>query len=140
MRWIIEGVDDLNRVAKEFLEKTGDHTIYALYGPMGVGKTTFVKAVAECLGIDDDVNSPTFAIVNEYLTAGEESVYHFDFYRVKNIEEAMDFGYEEYFYSGSRCFIEWPEMVESLLPDNTLICKFSELPDGRRELVVEEKL
>lgn len=139
MRWVIDGVDDLNRVAKEFLASTGDNTIYALYGPMGVGKTTFVKAVAECLGIEDDVNSPTFAIVNEYLTAKGDSVYHFDFYRVKNIEEAMDFGYEEYFYSGNRCFIEWPEMVEPLLPDNTLICKFSELADGRRELVIEEK-
>ena len=130
MRWIIDGVDDLNRVAKEFLESTGNNTIYALYGPMGVGKTTFVKAVA----------SPTFAIVNEYLTATGDSVFHFDFYRVKNIEEAMDFGYEEYFYSGNRCFIEWPEMVEPLLPKNTLICKFSELADGRRELVIEEKL
>ena len=99
MRWIIDGVDDLNRVAKEFLERTGNNTIYALYGPMGVGKTTFVKAVAGCLGIEDDVNSPTFAIVNEYLTATGDSVFHFDFYRVKNIEEAMDFGYEEYFYS-----------------------------------------
>ena len=107
---------------------------------MGVGKTTFVKAVAGCLGIEDDVNSPTFAIVNEYLTATGDSVFHFDFYRVKNIEEAMDFGYEEYFYSGNRCFIEGPEMVEPLLPENTLICKFSELADGRRELVIEEKL
>jgi len=140
MRWIIDGVDDLNRVAKEFLESTGNNTIYALYGPMGVGKTTFVKAVAGCLGIEDDVNSPTFAIVNEYLAATGDSVFHFDFYRVKNIEEAMDFGYEEYFYSGNRCFIEWPEMVEPLLPENTLICKFSELADGRRELVIEEKL
>ncbi len=140
MRWIIDGVDDLNRVVKEFLESTGNNTIYALYGPMGVGKTTFVKAVAGCLGIEDDVNSPTFAIVNEYLTATGDSVFHFDFYRVKNIEEAMDFGYEEYFYSGNRCFIEWPEMVEPLLPENTLICKFSELADGRRELVIEEKL
>ena len=140
MRWIIDGVDDLNRVAKEFLERTGNNTIYALYGPMGVGKTTFVKAVAGCLGIEDDVNSPTFAIVNEYLTATGDSVFHFDFYRVKNIEEAMDFGYEEYFYSGNRCFIEWPEMVAPLLPKNTLICKFSELADGRRELVIEEKL
>ena len=123
MRWIIDGVDDLNRVAKEFLERTGNNTIYALYGPMGVGKTTFVKAVAGCLGIEDDVNSPTFAIVNEYLTATGDSVFHFD-----------------YFYSGNRCFIEWPEMVEPLLPENTLICKFSELADGRRELVIEEKL
>ena len=82
MRWIIDSVDDLNRVAKEFLESTGDNAIYALYGPMGVGKTTFVKAVAECLGVEDDVNSPTFAIVNEYLTAAGESLFNLDFYRV----------------------------------------------------------
>ena len=130
-------MDDLKRVAKEFLEFTGKDTIYALYGPMGVGKTTFVKAVAEQLGIEDDVNSPTFAIVNEYLTARGNSVFHFDFYRVKNVEEAMDFGYEEYFYSGNRCFIEWPEMIESLLPENTLICRFTELEDGRRELTID---
>ena len=140
MRWIIDSVDDLKRVAKEFFFFIFDNKIYALYGPMGVGKTTFVKAVAECLGVEDDVNSPTFAIVNEYLAATGESLFHFDFYRVKSIEEAMDFGYEEYFYSGNRCFIEWPEMVEPLLPENTLICKFSELADGRRELVIEEKL
>lgn len=137
MRWVIDGVDDLKRVAKEFLEFTGENTIFALYGPMGVGKTTFVKAVAECLGIEDDVNSPTFAIVNEYLTGEGRSVYHFDFYRVKNVEEAMDFGYEEYFYSGKRCFIEWPEMIEALLPEDTLICRFIELKDGRRELTVD---
>lgn len=137
MRWVIDGVDDLKRVAKLFLEFAGGNTIFALYGPMGVGKTTFVKAVAECLGIEDDVNSPTFAIVNEYLTGEGHSVYHFDFYRVKNLEEAMDFGYEEYFYSGKRCFIEWPEMIEALLPEDTLICRFAELEDGRRELTVD---
>lgn len=137
MRWIINGLDDLSRVAAEFLEKAGNNTLFALYGPMGVGKTTFVKAVADCLGIEDDVTSPTFAIVNEYVTADRKRVYHFDFYRVKNIAEAMDFGYEEYFYSGNPCFIEWPEMIEPLLPEDAVICHFSELPDGRRELVVE---
>ena len=127
------------KVLRRMLEKDMISSMI-FWGPPGVGKTTFVKAVAGCLGIEDDVNSPTFAIVNEYLTATGDSVFHFDFYRVKNIEEAMDFGYEEYFYSGNRCFIEWPEMVEPLLPENTLICKFSELADGRRELVIEEKL
>ncbi|WP_059027178.1 tRNA (adenosine(37)-N6)-threonylcarbamoyltransferase complex ATPase subunit type 1 TsaE [Gabonibacter massiliensis] len=137
MRWIINGLEDLNRVAAEFLERVGDRTLFALYGPMGVGKTTFVKAVAACLGVEDDVTSPTFAIVNEYITADEKRVYHFDFYRVKNTTEAMDFGYEEYFYSGNLCFIEWPEMIEPLLPEDAVICRFSELPDGRRELAVE---
>ncbi len=137
MQWIIDGVDDLNRVAAEFLAKAGDNTLFAMYGPMGVGKTTFVKAVANALGVEDDVTSPTFAIVNEYITVDRKRVFHFDFYRVKNIAEAMDFGYEEYFYSGNRCFIEWPEMIEPLLPEGTIICRFSELPDGRRELVAE---
>lgn len=138
MQWIINGVDDLKRVAAEFMEKSGDRTIFALYGPMGVGKTTFVKAVADGLGIEDAVNSPTFAIVNEYMSANQRRVYHFDFYRVKSIAEAMDFGYEEYFYSGDRCFIEWPEMIEPLLPEHTVVCRFSELPDGRRVLTVAD--
>ena len=138
MRWIIDGKDDLKRVASEFLACTGERRVFALSGPMGVGKTTFVKAVADCLGVEDDVNSPTFAIVNEYLTAEQETLYHFDFYRVKSVEEALDFGCEEYFYSGARCFIEWPERIEALLPEETAVCRFSELLDGRRELVVEQ--
>jgi len=137
MRWIIDGIEDLERVAREFLACAGDRVIFALYGPMGVGKTTFVKAVMACLGVEDDVNSPTFAIVNEYATTDRKRVYHFDFYRVKHITEALDFGCEEYFYSGDFCFIEWPELIEPLLPEQTVICQFSELPDGRRELVVE---
>ena len=136
----ITSLDHIHEAAKEFIAAMGDNTVFAFYGKMGAGKTTFTKAVCEELGVTDVINSPTFAIVNEYLTATGDSVFHFDFYRVKNIEEAMDFGYEEYFYSGNRCFIEWPEMVEPLLPENTLICKFSELADGRRELVIEEKL
>ena len=137
MRWIINGLDDLSRVAAEFLEKAGNNTLFALYGPMGLGKTTFVKAVADCLGIEDDVTSPTFAIVNEYVTADRKRVYHFDFYRVKNIAEAMDFGYEEYFFSGDRCFIEWPEKIDELLPEGIVDCYFTENPDGSRELKVE---
>lgn len=137
MKWIINNLEDLNRVAEEFLDYTGDKTLFALYGPMGVGKTTFVKAVAACLGVEDDVSSPTFAIVNEYLAKNGDSVYHFDFYRVNNIAEALDFGYEEYFYSGNKCFIEWPEKIEELLPEDVVNCCFSEHPDGSRELVVE---
>lgn len=124
-------------MAADFLEYVGDRTIFALYGPMGVGKTTFVKAVGECLGVEDDVNSPTFAIVNEYVARTGESVYHFDFYRVNDISEALDFGYEEYFYGGGRCFVEWPEKVGELLPEGTVNCFFSENEDGSRELRVE---
>ena len=129
MKWTINHLEDLNKVAAEFLDYVGDKTIFALYGPMGVGKTTFVKAVAACLGVTDDVSSPTFALVNEYQTKNGKSLYHFDFYRVNHIAEALDFGYEEYFFSGDRCFIEWPEGIVD--------CYFTENPDGSRELKVE---
>ena len=137
MKWTINGLTDIHRVAKEFLNFAGDKKIFALYGPMGVGKTTFVKAVAACEGVVDEVSSPTFAIVNEYQTAQGKAMYHFDFYRVKDAMEAMDFGYEEYFFGGDRCFIEWPEKVEELIPEEAVSCYFSELPDGRRELEVK---
>lgn len=137
MKWTINNLEEINDVAAEFLDYVGDRTIFALYGPMGVGKTTFVKAIGKSLGVEDDVSSPTFAIVNEYLTKKGESVYHFDFYRVNNISEALDFGYEEYFYGGSRCFIEWPEKIDELLPENIVNCYFSENPDGSRVLKVE---
>lgn len=136
MKWTINNLDEINSVAARFLDYVGDKTIFALYGPMGVGKTTFVKAIAATVGVVDDVSSPTFAIVNEYLTKNGESIYHFDFYRVKSISEALDFGYEEYFYSGNRCFIEWPEKIEELLPENIVNCYFSENADGSRELEV----
>lgn len=136
MKWIIDNLDEMETVAAKFLDFVGDRKIFALYGAMGVGKTTFVKAVAQCAGIVDDVSSPTFAIVNEYQTAGGEIMYHFDFYRVKNIAEAMDFGYEEYFFGGNRCFIEWPEKVEELIPEEAVRCYFAELSDGKRELEV----
>lgn len=137
MKWRINNLKEINKVAEHFLEYVGDRTIFALYGPMGVGKTTFVKAIGECMGIEDDINSPTFAIVNEYATKSGESVYHFDFYRVNNISEALDFGYEEYFYGGSKCFIEWPEKIAELLPEHIVNCYFSENEDGSRELRVE---
>ena len=136
-KWIIENLEDIKRVAEEFLAYTQGKTLFALRGSMGVGKTTFVKAVANALGSVDDVTSPTFAIVNEYMLADGDSIYHFDFYRLKEPSEALDFGCEEYFYSGSRCFMEWPELLGEYLPENITECKFTELPDGRRELMVE---
>lgn len=137
MKWTINNLEQINDVAVQFLDYVGERTIFALYGPMGVGKTTFVKAIGKCMGVEDDVSSPTFAIVNEYVTKKGESVYHFDFYRVNNISEALDFGYEEYFYSGNKCFIEWPEKIDELLPEDIVNCIFSENEDGSRELRVE---
>lgn len=136
MKWIIHTLTDIDRVAAEFLEYVKGRNIFALHGSMGVGKTTFVKSVAKCAGISDDVSSPTFAIVNEYRSDKGETLFHFDFYRINDISEALDFGYEEYFYSGKKCFIEWPEKIESLLPADCVHCEFIELPDGSRELTV----
>ena len=137
MKWTIQNLEETKQVAAQFLEYVGEHTLFALYGPMGVGKTTFVKAVGECLGVEDDITSPTFAIVNEYLTAQGDSIYHFDFYRLKEASEALDFGCEEYFYSGCKCFMEWPEKIEEFLPEEVVNCYFTEKEDGTRELRVE---
>ena len=117
---IINGVEDLPRAAKVFLEKKGDASIIAFYGAMGAGKTTFITSLCRTLGVKDDVNSPTFTIVNEYRSSAGEPVYHFDFYRINRLSEAMDIGLYEYFDSGSLCLIEWPEMIEELLPEETL--------------------
>ncbi len=130
-------LENINAAAAEFLRELGDKRIVAFYGSMGAGKTTFIKAICDVLGVTDTVNSPTFAIVNEYLAANGESVYHFDFYRIKKIEEAYDFGYEDYFYSGNLCLIEWPELIEELLPEDTVRVKIEEIEGGERELTVD---
>ena len=105
----IEKLDNIREAAKQFIANIGDSTVFAFYGNMGAGKTTFVKAVCEELGVDDVITSPTFSIVNEYRSEQTgELIYHFDFYRVKKIEEVYDMGFEDYFYSGALCFIEWP--------------------------------
>ena len=116
----ITSLDNIEEVAKEFINLMGDDTIFAFYGKMGAGKTTFIKALCKALGVEDEVNSPTFAIVNEYRSESTaELIYHFDFYRIKKVEEVYDLGYEDYFYSGALCFIEWPELIEELLPEDT---------------------
>ena len=130
-------LSNINEAAAEFLRELGDKRIVAFYGSMGAGKTTFIKAICDVLGVTDTVNSPTFAIVNEYLAASGDSVYHFDFYRIKKIEEAYDFGYEDYFYSGNLCLIEWPELIEELLPEDTVRVKIEEIEGGERELTVD---
>ena len=127
-------LENINAAAAEFLKELGDRKIVAFYGSMGAGKTTFIKAICDVLGVTDTVNSPTFAIVNEYLAASGDSIFHFDFYRIKKIEEAYDFGYEDYFYSGNLCLIEWPELIEELLPEDTVRVKIEEIETGERIL------
>lgn len=114
----IHGVDALAEVSDYLISLRDEADVVAFYGSMGAGKTTLIKNLCHRMGVTDEVNSPTFAIVNEYATVEGESVYHFDFYRIKKLEEAYDIGFENYFYSGNLCLIEWPEMIESLLPDN----------------------
>ena len=114
--WKEVGLHDLDQVAAQILELAGRWTVWLFHGEMGSGKTTLIKRVGRKLGVTDAMSSPTFSIVNEYLTAGGKSVYHFDFYRIKNESEAFDIGSEEYFYSGDLCLIEWPEKIPSLIP------------------------
>ena len=133
----IENLEKIREAAREFVANIGEGTVFAFYGKMGAGKTTFVKAVCEELGVEDVITSPTFAIVNEYRseTSGE-LIYHFDFYRVKKIEEVYDMGFEDYFYSGALCFIEWPELCEEVLPKDTVKVTIEERPDGTRVLTI----
>ena len=129
----ITSLNDIDNAAKAFVEAMDQNTVFAFYGKMGAGKTTFIKAVCEALGVTEVVNSPTFSIVNEYRseTPGE-LIYHFDFYRIKKIDEVYDMGYEDYFYSGAVCFIEWPELIEELLPGEAVKVEIAEQEDGSR--------
>ncbi len=128
--------DSLPQAAREFVQAMGGRTVFALHGTMGAGKTTLVKAVCRELGVQDTVNSPTFAIVNEYATTDGHPIYHFDFYRVRSLAEALDIGLRDYLLSGDLCFIEWPELVEPLLPDDAVKVTIKERPDGSRELTL----
>lgn len=138
----IRDLDHIREAAREFINLMGEARVFAFYGTMGAGKTTFIKALCEELGVEDVITSPTFAIVNEYeispeVTLGNDTVstvYHFDFYRIKKLEEVYDMGYEDYLYSGGLCFMEWPELVEELLPDNTVRVTIEEQPDGSRTI------
>ncbi len=133
----INSIDGISKAAKEFIQLIDDRTIFAFYGKMGAGKTTFIKAICEELGVEDVITSPTFAIVNEYHSPTlSRPIFHFDFYRVKKLEEVYDMGYEDYFYSGSLCFIEWPELAEELLPDDTVKVEIKETEEGKREVNV----
>lgn len=132
MEIILKNIDEIRNAAQEFIDKMGDNTIFAFYGKMGAGKTTFIKAVCEALGVKDVINSPTFAIVNEYLAGNGEPIYHFDFYRIKKEQEVLDIGYEDYIYSDCLCFMEWPELIEDLLPEDTVKVTIEEKEDGSR--------
>lgn len=129
----INSLADINEAAKQFIENMGDGKVFAFYGKMGAGKTTFIKAICEELGVDDVITSPTFAIVNEYQSATTgDSIYHFDFYRIKKLEEVYDMGYEDYFYSGSLCFLEWPKLIDDLLPEDATKVTIEATDDGGR--------
>jgi len=137
----IESLETIRKTAREFIEtviKQGSGRVFLFYGSMGAGKTTFIRAICEELGVEESVNSPTFAIVNEYRSGEGDPIYHFDFYRINKEEEAYDFGYEDYFYSGELCFVEWPEKIENLLPEDAVTVSISELLDGTREVAVGE--
>ena len=123
----------IHNVAKQFIDNIGTGKVFAFYGKMGSGKTTFIKAVCEELGVTDIITSPTFAIVNEYQSEQTpKPIFHFDFYRIKKLEEVYDMGYEDYFYSGSLCFLEWPELIEEILPADVVKVKIEEQADGSR--------
>ena len=135
----IQSLEQIHEAAREFISAMGDNTVFALYGKMGAGKTTFVKALCEELGASDVITSPTFAIVNEYRSdENGELIYHFDFYRITKLSEVYDMGYEDYFYSGALCFIEWPELVEELLPGDAVKVTIEELEDGTRKIVIND--
>ena len=135
MNITIKDPDHIEDAAREFIGRMGDDTVFAFYGKMGAGKTTFIKALCKLLGVEDEVNSPTFAIINEYRSqTTAELIYHFDFYRIKKLEEVYDLGYEDYFYSGALCFIEWPELVEELLPLDAKKVTITENSDGSRTI------
>lgn len=128
----INSLSELDQVAEKFIEAHPADRIFAFYGKMGSGKTTFIKALCERLQVIDYVTSPTFALINVYETEHAGEIYHFDFYRIKNMEELYDLGYEEYFFSDEYCFIEWPELVGPLLPPNTVKVYISEIAGGSR--------
>lgn len=133
IKFQLSTIDD---AARQFVEAIGDRTVFAFFGGMGAGKTTFIKAVCQQMGVTEDmVSSPTFAIVNEY-EGSRGSIYHFDFYRIRQISEAVNMGFDDYLYSGNLCFIEWPELVEPLLPEDMVRVTIEEQPDGSRILSI----
>ncbi|MBR1463063.1 MAG: tRNA (adenosine(37)-N6)-threonylcarbamoyltransferase complex ATPase subunit type 1 TsaE [Prevotella sp.] len=152
----INDINSINEAARQFLNYFQEKAlapsttlphVFAFYGGMGAGKTTFIKAICEQLGVEDVITSPTFAIVNEYtatdsspFTLGSSLIYHFDFYRIKKLEEVYDMGYEDYFFSNALCFIEWPELIEDLLPEDAVRVRIEEDAEGGRTVSVDTQL
>lgn len=133
MQRIISNQNELPEAAKELLNFAGEERVFLFYGEMGAGKTTFIKALCRALGVEDPVSSPTFSIINEYIANGQ-SMYHFDFYRIKTENEALDMGYEDYLFSGNYCFIEWPERISNLLPQKCIEISLQQTTGDEREL------
>lgn len=133
---IISSLNKIADAAQEFVSQIGEKRVFAFYGGMGAGKTTFIKAVCDQLGVNDAVTSPTFAIVNEY-NSQMGPIYHFDFYRIKRASEVLDIGFDDYIYSGNLCLMEWPELIEDFLPEETTIVKIMEIENGMRKIIIE---
>lgn len=135
----IASLDAIDSAAREFIAAMGDETVYAFHGEMGAGKTTFINALSRALGVEDDTtNSPSFSIINEYRSdTTAELIYHFDLYRLESIEEAFDIGVEDYFDSGALCFLEWPERIADILPDDTVNVSIKVLDDDSREITID---
>lgn len=133
----IASLESLQEAAREFLSLMGDQTVYAFHGEMGAGKTTFIRELVKALGVDEDeANSPSFSIINEYRSdTTAELIYHFDLYRLESVDEALEIGVEDYFDSGALCLLEWPERIEPLLPDDTVVVKISVDPDDNSRLL-----
>ena len=136
MEIVIDSLSDLDKVAEAVLESLNGRSVVAFFAPMGAGKTTLISAIMKYTGSEDTVTSPTFALVNQYYTADRQIVYHFDFYRINSLNEAFDMGYEEYFYSGDLCLVEWPEKVEPLLPDDTMVVRIEILDEHSRRFII----
>lgn len=137
MEIVIDSLNDLDKVADALLESLNGRNVVAFFAPMGAGKTTLISVIMERMGSQDTVTSPTFALVNQYYTESEEPVYHFDFYRINSLAEAFDMGYEEYFYSGDLCLVEWPEKIEQLLPDDTMVVKIEIIDPTTRRFIID---
>lgn len=137
MELAVKSTNELHNAAEQLIRFAGNEKIFLFYGDMGGGKTTLIKSLCECLGVKEPATSPTFSIVNEYVGTNDK-IYHFDFYRLKKQEEALDMGYEEYFYSGSYCFIEWPEKIADLIPDHYIRIEIKVLTDTGRQLTFKK--
>ncbi len=138
---LIPSLDKIDDAAREFMAQMGDETVYAFYGEMGAGKTTFINALCRALGVEEDpTGSPTFSIINEYRSdTTAELIYHFDLYRIESTDQALDIGVEDYFDSGALCLLEWPERIADILPDDTVRVDITENPDGSRLLTIADR-